>query len=101
MSDIAMLKKLLEAENSAREFVRIAEEAAHKREQEVIYEMQNEYHEQRELKIREITAEEEKYLLKLEEDQKIRKEAFVEMLETMEISYTAASRESRKILGLV
>ena len=101
MSDATMLKKLLEAENSSRGLIREAEEAAARRVHDALFAFQEDFRTRREQKIREIAAEEEKYAGELEELQKSRMAAFEEGLKNRDISFAAANREVRKILGIL
>ena len=100
MSDAAMLSRLLEAENSSRGLLKQAEEAAARRVHEASVALQEESRARREAKLREIAAEEESFLHALEEEGKSRIAAFAESLDAVKVSYDAAGRELRKILGL-
>ena len=100
MSDTGILKKLLEAENSSRSLLREAEDAAAKRVHEALFVLQDDFRTRREERLREITAEEESFLRELEEQQKARMAGFEENLKTVEVSFAAAERELKEILGL-
>ena len=100
MSDAAMLRKLLEAENSSRSLIKEAEEAAGKRVHEETSRLQEEFRVRREEKLREIAAEEEKFFSELEERQRTRMAAFEEDLKTVEVSFADADTELKRILGL-
>ena len=100
MSDVTMLKKLLEAETAGRELVREAQETADKRVRESLSAFQDDFRCAREARLKETAAEAESFTTELERNQKARIAVFGETLQKERISSGDAERELRKILSL-
>jgi vacuolar-type H+-ATPase subunit H len=100
MSDVNLLKKLLEAENSGRELVREAQDKADRRVHDVLNSLQDDFRRAREARLKEITEEAQSFTQTLAEEQKKRLSAFEEALRGERISSEDAGRELRKILSL-
>jgi septal ring factor EnvC (AmiA/AmiB activator) len=98
MSDTALLKKLLEAENAGRGLLREAQETADKRVHEALACLQEDLRAAREARLREIAVEEEAFSRELSGRQKRELSAFEDGLAQQKISFGDAERELEKIL---
>jgi thiamine pyrophosphate-dependent acetolactate synthase large subunit-like protein len=98
MSDTALLKKLLEAENAGRELVGQAQQTADKRVHEVLASLQEDLRAAREEMIARIAAEEEAFTRELSDRQRQRLSEFEEDLRKRKIFSEDAERELKKIL---